>query len=99
MIAITAATLMRIRRVRRVTVASSELRAARWTWGGSDARRPFGALAGGVGADRGPGDHEGGVDRHLGAGDRDDEVVETARRRATLLLADPAVLRSVAGAL
>src|SRR5512141_2235613 len=104
----TAAMLMRIRRVRRVTVASSELPmadtaqvAAQGTPPrGSDARRTSCALTRRVGADRRTGDRAARrVDPDLVARDGDHPVVETTGRRATLLLADPAVLRPVARAL
>src|SRR3954463_7619395 len=101
MITSTAATLMRIRRVRRVTVASWVLLVTDGDGrGGSDAGRALGALPRGVGADRRTGHRRTrGVDGDLVARDREHPVVEAARRRAALLLADPAVLRSVARAL
>src|SRR5262245_46029325 len=106
MITATAATLMMTRIVRkvraRITFASSGP-AGRGGWEGSsssrDARRALGALTGRVRADRRAGDDDPGVDGQLGAGHRDDEPVEAARGGTTTLLADPVVLRAVAGAL
>src|SRR5882724_3587615 len=66
--------------------------------GASDAVRALSLLAGGVGADRRALDDDPGVDRHLAACDVGREAVETSGGRAALLLADPAVLRAVAGA-
>src|SRR5689334_19212767 len=65
----------------------------------SDAVRAFGLLAGGVRADGRALDDASGVDRHRVAIDFDGEPVETPGGGATLLLADPVVLRAVAGAL
>src|SRR3954464_15278513 len=101
----TAAMLMITRIVRkvraRITFASSGPAGSRGSGGSSsrDARRPLGALPGGVRPDRRADDHDARVDVHLVAGDGHDEAVETARRRAADVLTDPAVLRTVAGAL
>src|SRR5581483_3386399 len=65
----------------------------------SDAVRALSLLAGGIGADRRPLDDDPGVDRHGLAVDLEGEPVETPRGRSALLLADPVVLRTVAGAL
>src|SRR6476661_1237699 len=66
--------------------------------GWSHAQRAFRLLPGGVGADRGAVVDRAGVDLHLTAVDGEVEAVESARRRAGLLLADAVVLRAVAGA-
>src|SRR5207248_4533033 len=65
----------------------------------SDAVRALCLLTGGVGADRRALEDEPGVDRHLATGDFGREPVEAPGGRPALLLADPAVLRAVAGAL
>src|SRR5262249_47030395 len=67
--------------------------------GSSDAGRAFGALPRRVGTDRRPRDDDARVDRQAAARRADDEPVETTRGRTTALLADPVVLRAVAGAL
>src|SRR5688572_17532479 len=59
-----------------------------------DAVRPLGLLAGGVGADRRAVDDGAGVHGDVTvAGDRDREAVHAAWSGASLLLADPVVLR------
>src|ERR1044072_6719740 len=80
--------LTRNRMVRRLTDCLS-----------SDAVRAFSLLAGGVGADRGSLGEHSGVDRHGVAVDLDGDPVEPPGGRSALLLADPVVLRTVAGAL
>src|ERR1044072_3194039 len=80
--------LTRNRMVRRLTDCLS-----------SDAVRAFSLLAGGVGGDRGTLDDQPGVDRRGVAVDVDGEPVEPPGGRSALLLADPVVLRTVAGAL
>src|SRR3546814_4821211 len=64
-----------------------------------DAVRTLGLLAGGVGADRRADQHGAGVNADGAAVDGDREAVETTGGGATLLLADPVVLRAVALAL
>src|SRR3954464_7603295 len=106
MIPATAAMLMITRIVRKVRARITFAPSGRARTGGSagssssrDARRPLGALTGGVRADRRTDDHDAGVDVQLVAGDGHDEAVETAGCGTAALLADPAVLRAVAGAL
>src|SRR3546814_13729461 len=61
-----------------------------------DAVRTLGLLAGGVGADRRADQHGAGVNADGAAVDGDREAVENTGGGATLLLAEPVILRAVA---